>query len=359
MRTDHTNKAALTAIAALAMIVAVSGCQKKEEAKEKSAEACTSCPDHSSAIVSEPVRLDGVKLPDTVVTVNGEKLMRADVEKELAMMEASPQFAAMPPEQAQMFRQQMQSRMVDRFVNQQVLGAEADKQNVVVTDLEIDEMLENIRGSLPPGTTLEQVIEERGLEMAKLRSDISVDLKIRSLLEKQAETVPEATEEAIAAFYEEQKEQFNMAESAHARHILVKVDPTADDAAKAAKKAEIEGYRQQLAEGTAEFEKLASEHSDCPSGQRGGDLGTFERGRMVPEFETAAFEQEIDAIGPVIETQFGYHIIQVLERAEAGQRAFEDVKEEIAQQLTGRSKQQAVEAYIASLREQASITYGD
>lgn len=354
MRTVQTDKAALTAIAALAMIIAVSGCQKKEE----SAEASASSPD-SSTIVSEPVRLEAAKLPDTIVTVDGKKLMRTDVDKELAMMEASPQFAAMPPEQAQMFRQQMQSRLIDRFVNQQVLGAEADKQNITVTDLQIDEMLNNIRSSLPPGTTLEQIIEERGLEIAKLRDDISVDLKIRSLLEQQAETVPDATDEAIAAFYEEQKDQFNMAESAHARHILVKVDAGADDEAKAAKKAEIEGYRQQLVDGTAEFEKLASEHSECPSGQRGGDLGTFERGRMVPEFETAAFEQEINAIGPVIETQFGYHIVQVIERSEAGQRSFEDVKDEIAEQLTGRGKQQAVEAYIASLREQAAITYGD
>ena len=193
MRTTRTNKAACTAIAALAMIVAVSGCNKEEE---KVAD-CSECDAHK-AVVSEPVSLEAAKLPDTVVTVNGEKLMRADVEKELAMMEASPQFAAMPAEQAQMFRQQMQSRMVDRFVNQKVLGAEADKQSIAVTDAEIDEMLEQIRGSLPPGATLEQVMEERGLEMAKLRSDISVDLKIRNLLEKQAETVPEATDEAVS-----------------------------------------------------------------------------------------------------------------------------------------------------------------
>ncbi len=359
MRTVHTNKAAWTAIAALIMIVAVSGCNKEE--KTETAEGCSDCgnPEHAS-VASAPVQLPAAApLPDTIVTVNGKKLMRADVEKELAIMESSPQFAAIPPEQAQMFKQRAQSQMIDRFVNQEVLGAEANKQNITVTDEEIDATLEQIKGSLPPGQTLEQVMEERGLEMAKLRSDIVTDLKIRSLLEKQADAVPAATDEAIAAFYEAQKDQFNMPESAQARHILVKVDAGADDEAKAAKKAEIEGFRQQLIDGTAEFEKLASEHSACPSGKRGGDLGDFPRGQMVPEFDKAAFEQELNVVGPVIETQFGYHIVEVTGRTEAGQRPLEDVKDQIAQQLTGRGKQQAVQAYIASLREGAEIKYGD
>ena len=64
-------------------------------------------------------------------------------------------------------------------------------------------------------------------------------------------------------------------------------------------------------------------------------------------------------VGPVIETQFGYHIVEVTGRTEAGQRPLEDVKDQIAQQLTGRGKQQAVQAYIASLREGAEIKYGD
>jgi len=355
MKKMHIETAALTVVAAVTLIALGAGCGKEEEHK---AEDCSSCDSHG-AVVSEPVELPAAKVSTTVVTVNGEKLLRADVDKEMEMLAASPQFASMPKEQADMFRQQMESRLVDRFVNQNVLGAEADKQGIAASDEDVDAMLEQIKGSLPPGTTLEQVMQERGLEMAKLRTDISTDLKIRNLLEKQAESVPDATDEAVAAFYEEQKDRFNRPETAQASHILVKVDAGADDEAKAAKKAELEGYRKQIIDGTAEFEKLASEHSECPSGQRGGDLGSFERGRMVPEFETAAFEQELNVVGPVIETQFGYHIIKVTGRTEAGQRAFEDVKEEIAEQLNGQGKQEAVQAYIASLREQASITYGD
>jgi peptidyl-prolyl cis-trans isomerase C len=265
----------------------------------------------------------------------------------------------MPPQQAAMMRQQMESRFVNRFVDQTILTAEADKQATKVTDADIDKMIEEIRGSLQPGTTLEGILKERSMTIEKLRTDIGEDLHIRKLLEKQADKAPAATDAEVAAFYEENKERFAAKESVHARHILLKLDPTVDDAAKAAKKAEIEGYHKQLVDGSADFAKLAAEHSDCPSGQKGGDLGTFGRGQMVGAFETAAFAQDVDAIGPVIETTFGYHIVQVLEKVPAGETAFEDVKEEIAERLSGQAKQTIVEAYLAALREKATITYGD
>ncbi|MBT3193341.1 MAG: hypothetical protein HN341_12380 [Verrucomicrobia bacterium] len=360
MSTIRTETVLVATVATMAL--AFVGCNK-EEAETC---GCSGEADHSqaaeqgNAVVSEPVPMAAAEAPSkVVVTVNGKQLMRADMMEELKMFTASPQFASMPPEQGEMLRQQMESRLVDRFMNQIILSAEADKQSIEVTDADIDAMIEEIRGTLPPQATLEQIMEERGMDMAKLRKDISADLRIRALLENHTAEIPDAADEAVAEFYEQNKAQFSSPETAHARHILLKFEADADDATKAAKKTEIEGYQKQLADGTADFEKLAGEHSDCPSGQRGGDLGSFGRGQMVPAFETAAFGQEINAVGPVIETQFGYHIVQVLERAEAGQRTLEEVKEEIAQQLTGKEKQTAVESYLASLRDQATITYGD
>ena len=359
MSIKRINTKVITTTAIMAIAFAGSGCDKN---KETTAACCPS--EKSETVTSEPVKLDPVSAPiqelsKVVVTVNGKDLMRTEMMKELDMFASSPQFASMPPEQAAMVRKQMETRLVDRFVNQTVLVAAADKDEITVEDAEIDKTIEEIKGTLPPNVTMEQIMEQRGMKMDEFRKNIASDLRIRTLIEKQTEGITNATDEAVAAFYAENKAQFNTPESVQASHILVKFEKDADEATKATKKAEIEGYRKQIVDGTNDFATVAAAHSACPSGQKGGDLGSFGRGQMVPEFEKAAFEQEIGAIGPVIETQFGYHIIQVVKRSEAGERTLEDVKEELIEQLTNRSKQEAVEKYITQLRDGAEITHGD
>ena len=102
------------------------------------------------------------------------------------------------------------------------------------------------------------------------------------------------------------------ATTVRARHILLATQ-SMDAAAKAKRKKAAEQIRKQLIDG-ADFAEMAAKHSDCPSKQRGGDLGTFSRGSMVKPFEDAAFSQKENVIGPVVETKFGYHIVQVQER---------------------------------------------
>ena len=76
---------------------------------------------------------------------------------------------------------------------------------------------------------------------------------------------------------------------------------------------------------------------------------------MVPEFEVAAFSQEIGEVGAIIETQFGYHIVKVSDRQEEGAVEFADVEEQLIEYLTGQNKQQAVGDYLQSLRDSATI----
>ena len=91
--------------------------------------------------------------------------------------------------------------------------------------------------------------------------------------------------------------------TARARHILV-----ADEQACLDLKTEIEGG--------ADFGELAKQHSQCPSGQRGGDLGSFGRGQMVPEFDKVVFSADVGSVEGPVKTQFGYHLLEVTERNE-------------------------------------------
>jgi peptidyl-prolyl cis-trans isomerase C len=89
--------------------------------------------------------------------------------------------------------------------------------------------------------------------------------------------------------------------TAKARHILVKTE------------AQCEDLKQQIENG-ADFADVAKEHSDCPSGRQGGDLGQFEQGRMVPEFDQVVFNEEVGKVHGPVKTQFGYHLVEVTER---------------------------------------------
>lgn len=91
--------------------------------------------------------------------------------------------------------------------------------------------------------------------------------------------------------------------TASARHILVP-----DEAACQDLKSQIEGG--------ADFADLAKEHSQCPSGARGGDLGTFSKGQMVPEFDTVVFNDALNTVHGPVKTQFGYHLLEVTDRSE-------------------------------------------
>jgi len=344
--------------AAAVAVGVVAGC------KETKKDCDVGCANETGAVVSAPVAIPGVSAQSPsatgdVVTVNGESLTRADLDKEMDMISASPQFASMPPEQAGMIRQQMESRVVDRFVSQQLLSSAAAAEKIEASDAEVDEFITGIRGTLPEDVTLEGIMQERGMTMDKLRGDVASDIRIRKLLEAKTAAVPAVSEAQIAAYYEGNKETFTLPASVRARHILVKLENGADEAAKTAAKTKIEGIRKQIEEGTVTFEAAATEHSDCPSGKRGGDLGTFSHGQMVPAFEEAAFSQAINAVGPVIETPFGYHIVQVTEKIEAGERKLEEVRADISEQLATQEKQTVVQDYIESLRTAADIKYGD
>lgn len=130
----------------------------------------------------------------------------------------------------------------------------------------------------------------------------------------------EVKEEDIKEFYNNNKNMFVDEERVSAKHILV---DTKEEARKI-----IDEINNGLS-----FEEAAQKYSKCPSKGAGGDLGTFGKGRMVKEFEDAAFEMEEGAISEPIKTQFGYHIIKLEKKYAEGTKEFEEVKDLIKKQL--------------------------
>jgi peptidyl-prolyl cis-trans isomerase C len=138
--------------------------------------------------------------------------------------------------------------------------------------------------------------------------------------------------------------------------VLIATAPGEDAESKQEKQKQAEAVRDKIVATKAEnFAEVAAAESDCPSKKDGGNLGLVERGQTVPEFEEAIFSQKVGEVGPVVETPFGYHIVQVQERVPAGVVPLNEVRAAIAQQIDAERKQAAVDKYLSGLRARASI----
>jgi peptidyl-prolyl cis-trans isomerase D len=151
-------------------------------------------------------------------------------------------------------------------------------------------------------------------------------LWISSSSDKNRVQIPE---QELRQYYDKNAERFSKPEQVHARHILLKIDGKNEEEVKK----QAEDLVKQLRAG-ADFAALAQKYSDDPGSKaRGGDLGFFSKGRMIPEFEKAAFSLKVNEISDPIKSQFGYHIIQVLEKQPAYKMDFAMVKDQIYREL--------------------------
>ena len=323
----------------VAAAMASGGCKKAES-------------DHTPKTAAKPK--EAAENPAAVmVEVNGVQLTRGELDRQVG--EQVEQVAPMLPEsQAEAFRRHVRSQIVENFIATTVLESEAEKRGIRVTDQDITDAIAMISRNIPEGMTLESALEMQNMTMDDFKARLRKDLRIKKLFDEEMEKAGAVTEEDIKAFYEEHKESLTTPETVKARHILVQVGNDADEATRAQKKEKIEGLRKEL-EGGADFAELAKSNSDCPSSKEGGLLPPFGRGQMVPEFEQAAFSQPVGAIGPVIETQFGYHIVQVMERTAGQTRSLDETHDQIRDYLRMMKGRQVILPFIDALKAKATV----
>ncbi|SHJ33423.1 peptidyl-prolyl cis-trans isomerase C [Geosporobacter subterraneus DSM 17957] len=175
-------------------------------------------------------------------------------------------------------------------------------------------------------------------ELEALKENLLKQYAINQLLK--SVTVEEAD---ARAYYESHINQFQQGESVRARHILIHDEESAKEAL-----AELKSGKS--------FEEAAAELSECPSRGQGGDLGYFERGKMVREFENAAFELESGQVSDLVKTQFGYHIIKVEDKKEASVIPYEQVKGQIISYLEKNMQNKKVVEHANQLRDDYPIT---
>lgn len=157
--------------------------------------------------------------------------------------------------------------------------------------------------------------------------------------------------------YEANKENYKTNEEVKASHILIYTPAEATEADKKALKEKAESVLKEVLDGKTSFEDLAKKYSEDPgSKETGGDLGYFEKDKMVAEFANAAFAGEIGKVIPnLVESQYGYHIIKVTDKKAAGYKSYEEVKAEIETALIEKKRTEKYEKMMAELKKKYKV----
>ncbi|TVQ20726.1 MAG: hypothetical protein EA382_14555 [Spirochaetaceae bacterium] len=289
-----------------------------------------------------------------VARVNGVGILRSDFDN--AVQVTIQRFAMQGQTVQEPDIDQLRAEVLEQLIAEELLYQDALARSLTLNKTQVDQQFQQIRDQFSTEEQWNQALEQNNTTAAELREQIERNSLIQQVIATVVgQTPPEVTTAEIRTFYDDNPEFFATGEQVAARHILVSTQGLSgediDDARAAAQQ-----IRQELIDG-ADFAELARERSDDPgAAAQGGDLGTFGRGMMVPEFEEAAFSLEVGEISQLVQTQFGFHIVQVTERIAGGMTPLAQVTENIRQYLSQQKQAEALDVYIDSLREQAEIT---
>ena len=241
---------------------------------------------------------------DILVTVNGKNITKQDAQAFVAAQAPQTNFEDLRPDEQKM--------ITDRLIEKELFTEVAEKEG-------IDKKPEYAKN------------------MEKIRNELLVNMWMKEQMDKAVVSDSEAKD-----FYEKNKDKFTAKATMHARHILVDTEEAAKKLIDTLKTLQGDALK-------TKFIELAKTESKGPSGPKGGDLGTFSKGQMVPAFSKAAWALEDGkmTLEPV-KTKFGYHIIYLEKKTDAAPVAYETVKEKIVASL----KQKQFTAKIAEMAKE-------
>jgi peptidyl-prolyl cis-trans isomerase C len=290
------------------------------------------------------------ELPDIVARVNGETISKTDFEKALMNIEANAG-GPVPPDQ----RDRVYRGVLDQLIGFRLLIQESKTRKTVVPDGELDKRVAQIRSRFPSEEAFKKALDEQKVTVEELRSDALNDMLVGTML--QAEVAPKVsvTPDQVNDFYQKNPSQFQQPERVRASHILISFPQNADEAAKKDVRTKAAEVLKEVKAGK-DFAALAKQHSTDPgSGPNGGDLGFFQKGQMVPPFEQAAFALKPGETSDLVESQFGVHIIRMVDRQPGRTVPIDEVRPKIQQYLEGQGRQQQTQAFVETLKAKGKI----
>ena len=291
------------------------------EAKEEVSAVATEAKEEVSDVATEAKEEESTEVEvvetqsNVIATVNGEKISREDFDRRLNV------FRRMNQDVTTVVKMQV----VDQLTKKVLLNQFVDKKDISVSKEEVQIELDKIKFFLQNNPSnkdkpLEEILETQGSSLSELEEEISRALALSKYLETSV------TEADKKSYFDANKDAFNGAR-VQASHVLIDTRSMKTDAEKEEAKKVIDIVKVEIDKG-ADFAEMAKKYSNCPSAEKGGDIGFFQRkGSIVEDFAKVAFAMQVGEISDPVKTQFGYHIIKVTEKEEGKEVSYEDVSD--------------------------------
>jgi peptidyl-prolyl cis-trans isomerase C len=284
--------------------------------------------------------------------VNGSVITQAELDSQMNMILDRLQNLERFPGVSELAQIKMQ--VLENLIARELLYQESQRKGITVDHGAVDAQLGTLKAQFPDEAEFQNALKTMNLTESGLRFKVERDLAIRKLVDDQIARKITVSDKEMRDYYESNPETFQTPEQVRASHILIKVDPMAEDSQKTEALDTISRIQQKLQKGE-DFSALATEYSQGPSGPKGGDVGYFSRGQMVKPFEDAAFAMKPGEVSGMVETRFGYHLIKVTDKSPETKLSYEEVKEKLAHFLRQRKVQQEIEPYVKDLEKDAKI----
>ena len=269
-------------------------------------------------------------------------------------------------------------KVVNELIVKAILDQEIAKRGITATDEDVQNELKSVIDKVGSKEQLNAILKQRGISNSDFTEDLKTQIKIRKLVNS-IEKINISDAEA-QKYYNTHKKEFTHGEQVRASHILISantldiiqnikaknkdINPTdlntEVEKQMAAQKAKAEAVLAEVKSNPENFEKIAKQKSDDKaSGERGGELGFFPKEAMVPEFANAAFSMKPNTISDLVQSPYGYHIIKVTDRMEAGTTPFAKVKDELKFYLETQKQISILKNFTAGQMKTAKIEYLD
>lgn len=308
-----------------------------------------------SLVITVPHAATAQQVIDGIAAIVNDSIITISEVREAMAFEAIELDKRYYGTELDMRRRDLFQKTLQPLIDVEIQLERAKLLNVTVSDTAIDRQISQVKQENQlSDAQFEEILQNRGMTMEAYRDNVGRSLLLSKIATAEVRSRLVVTEEEIREAYEQQKERFGIAGELTVSHILFLVPEgsTEEEASEARQRAD--AILQQLRAG-GDFAELAKQHSEGPSAENAGLLGTFRTGELLPGFEDAIASLQPGDISEPVRTQIGWHIIRLEDSKAGGYQPLEAVSEELSNEIMRTKTEQKYKEWIESLRQQTYI----